>query len=343
MQRSVRISPFFLILILSLSSCSREPELRPVRQTQLKLGTFVTISIYDTGRPDRDKRRALSGAFALIDSLDRIASAQRDSSELNLVSLRAGQGKVKASPLLFHILRLGDQVARETGGAFDPTIGAVSQLWGFSTDHPHLPDSSDIRKALSLVDYHAVQLDSPWVKLERRGMRLDLGGIAKGTAIDLVMKRLLQLGFRDIMIDAGGDLGIHSSETTRGKIRVWIRHPRKAEGTFANFYADSGAVATSGDYEQYFEVGGLRYCHILNPKTGYPDSDLASVTVVSRSAEVADAYATGIFVLGWKRGIEFAKHHPELGIILVQVKEKKLRYWVSENMKNRLKVVDDKI
>ncbi len=307
------------------------------------MGTFVSISVYDKDVPQKEKEWAIKRAFAVIDSVDTLASRQRPNSELSRINRVAAERPVEISPLLFHIVRLGLRVARQTDGVFDPTVAPLLDLWGFTTDSMRVPPAAAIQKTLPRVDYRMVQIDSPRVVFDHPQMGIDFGGIAKGTAIDLALRELRKQGMQDVMIDAGGDLGIHSSEFTRGRIRVWIRHPRRDGELFGFFYQDSGAVATSGDYEQYFEKDGRRYCHILNPDTGYPDSDLMSVTVVMGSAEVADAYATGIFVMGWQAGIEFAKKHPELGVVLIARGDGKLKYWASENMKKRLKVVDDKL
>lgn len=304
------------------------------------MGTVVQISLYDPGRSRADKKEAIRRAFRAIEGMERVASRQKATSELSRLNRKSGGAAVPVSPTLFHILRQSLRVARESGGAFDPTVGPLLELWGFGGDSLRLPSAKAIRSVLPLVDFHKVLLDSPTVRLAIPGMRLDLGGIAKGTAIDRAMDTLLSLGFRDVMIDAGGDLGIHSSGATRGRIRVWIRHPRKSGAFFAYFCQDSGAVATSGDYEQFFVQEGKRYHHLLNPVTGYPDSDLISVTVVAPRAELADAMATAAFVMGWNRARKFAAQQPNFQFLLVRQEGDSLIYWATTKLAEKLHIVD---
>jgi thiamine biosynthesis lipoprotein len=216
-------------------------------------------------------------------------------------------------------------------------------LWKFGETQPQKPEVIEIKNRLSLVNYQNVQLETSQIKFSQKNMAIDLGGIAKGTAIDAAVDQLKNAEMKDFMIDAGGDLAIHSSKLTQGKIRVWIRHPRKPEILFGYFYLNNGFVATSGDYEQYFQENGQRFHHIINPKTGFPDSDLISVTVIAKTAELADAYSTGIFVMGRENGIRFVKNHPEIEAVLLSKGKEKINYWASESIMEKIHIVDDSI
>ncbi len=332
---------FAILLAILNFNCSKKTE--PFRRNQLKMGTYVSVSIYDRNLSQETLSKAVSEVFETIDDIESVTSRHMVSSELNKLNNGEADNWIIVDTLLHKVIRRGLKVSEKTGGLFDPTIAPVLDLWNFNQNSPQKPEIGEINKKLPLVNYKYVQLNSGRVKFLQSGMAIDLGGIAKGTAIDAAAKVLKSAGFRDFLIDAGGDLAIHSSELTAGKIRIWIRHPRKMESFFGYLFLNEGCVATSGDYEQYFEQNGQRYFHLINPDTGFPDSDVVSVTVVANSAELADAYSTGIFIMGWEKGIKFAKTHLELGIVILAEDSNKIKYWISESLMKKIQIVDDSL
>jgi len=330
----------FIGFFLSLDCSSK---LEPFRQTQLKMGTYVSISIFDK---NISKEKMLSGtasAFKAIDEIEHVSSRHLKSSELNLLNQNAANNWFTTSTKLFEIIKSGLTIANICDGNFDPTITPILDLWQFGTDNPRRVTNEEISEILPQVDFTDIKINSNKIRFSNPNVSLDLGGIAKGSAIDAATKDLRKNGFHDFMIDAGGDLAVQSSELTKGNIRIWIRHPRKMELLFGYFFLDNGFVATSGDYEQYFIEHEKRYHHIINPKSGFPDSDVSSVTVVTETAELADGYATGIFVMGWEKGIKFVKTHPELQVIILKVGNDKIKYWASESLMEKLQIVDDSL
>ncbi len=307
------------------------------------MGTYVSISIFDRHFTEPQLAVAMTQAFAAVDEVEAVASHQNLASDVNQLCRQAGTGWIPVDPVLFQIIHSGCEIAAQTAGAFDPTIAPICDLWGFGAAQPHKPDRLQIEKMLPLVNYRNVDLDSPRVQLRLPAMSLDLGGIAKGAAVDAAVRELERNGLRNFMVDAGGDLAIRSSRLTHGKIRVWIRHPRKSDGFFAYFMQDSGSVATSGDYEQYFEAEGQRFCHLINPKNGYPDSDLISVTVRTATTEVADALATALFVMGWEKAVTFVQQHPQLEVVLLKAEGNKIHYWASAGLLKKIQIVDDSL
>ncbi len=332
---------FLIFCIISVLGCGQK--IQPVRQTQLKMGTYVSISIYTRNGAAGDLSGAFRAAFQAIDEVEATASRHLNSSRLTELNQHGATEEMPVDPLLFGVIRNSLNVAAQTDGAFDPTIAPMLDLWGFGKEKPHKPPQNEISALLPRINFRDVLIDSPAVRFAQPGMAIDLGGIAKGTAIDAAARALRKTGVKDFMVDAGGDLAIHSSELTRGKIRIWIRHPRKMDALFGYFFLDSGYVATSGDYEQFFEENGKRYCHILNPKTGYPDSDVLSVTVLAKTAELSDAYATAIFVMGGEKGIAFARQHPELQVVILFRGDGKINYWASDTLLKKIGIVDDSL
>ncbi|RKX54312.1 MAG: FAD:protein FMN transferase [Thermotoga sp.] len=199
------------------------------------------------------------------------------------------------------VLKKALYFAEITGGAFDPTVGVLVKLWGFNDGNYRIPSDEEIRDALKHVGYENVEISGNKVRL-KNGALLDLGGIAKGYAVDRaiqIAKRYDQkaTGF----IDAGGDIGIIGPKFGGSDWVIGIRNPRYKENsdeTIDVVYMKDGAIATSGDYERYFIKDGKRYHHIFNPKTGYPSHGIISATVIAQSCADADALATAIFNLG---------------------------------------------
>ena len=307
------------------------------------MGTYVSISIFDKNISKEKISSGVTSAFKAIDKIEQVSSRHLQSSELNLLNKNAGKNWVIPSRELFKIIQTSVKVATVCEGNFDPTIAPILDLWQFGSDNPQKPTNKELNSILPQVDFNKIQIDSNKIWFSNPNVSLDLGGIAKGSDIDAATNDLRKNGFQDFMIDAGGDLAVHSSELTKGNIRIWIRHPRKMEVLFGYFFLDEGFVATSGDYEQYFIEDEQRYHHIINPKSGYPDSDVISVTVVAESAELADGFATGILVMGWENGIEFAKKHQELQVIILRTENDKIKYWASESLLEKLQIVDDSL
>ncbi len=332
-----------VVLLFVFSGCSRNSSIPFLRQTRLQMGTFVTITIYEKNKSMKDEK-ALQAAFQRIKDIEDKTSYFIRNDEVWQVNAFAGRRGVPVDSDLVVLARESEKISRWTNGAFDVTVGPLRRLWNFDSTRTTLPDSEAIASLLPLVDFRHFVLRGTSLYLTRPGMQIDLGGIAKGYAVDEAMKVLQENGITDAMVDAGGDFRTIASTLTRGKRKVWIRHPRKSQGFFGWFPMDSGCVATSGDYEQFFVINGVRYHHILNPATGWPARGCVSVTIKAPSTMEADALATGIFVLGPKKGLQVIEAHPEIeGVILFKKSPTELGYLVSSGLKKKLTVVDTTI
>jgi thiamine biosynthesis lipoprotein len=187
-----------------------------------------------------------------------------------------------------------------------------------------------------------------FIYFRQSGMAIDLGGIAKGYAVDRGLAILQQAGFRDAMITAGGDLRTVSSPLTAGRRYIWIRHPRPAHSDsaasdtatefFGKFRLDAGAVSTSGDYERFFIKNGQRYHHIIDPHTGYPARRSISATVIAKNSVIADALSTTIFVLGPERGIAVADSLPDVEAMIIYQDQQQIKWRATESFKNKLEI-----
>ncbi len=231
-------------------------------------------------------------------------------------------GRAVLSGDLLDTVRESLRVARESGGAFDPAIWALTRLWDFD-EGGRLPKREEIKIARAYVDYKQVsikELDgNRALVILPRGFGLDLGGIAKGEIVDLLADYLNRLGYDQFLIEAGGDILVSGLKIDR-KWRIGIRHPRRLNEFLAIIpfgrRGERMSIVTSGDYEQYFVKNGIRYNHIIDPRTGYPARDVVSVTVIDTSCRRADALSTAAFVLGYSEGLSFLEREGVEGLLV---------------------------
>jgi thiamine biosynthesis lipoprotein len=283
----------FLLVMIVLSGCS-EP--RPHQETRFMMGTLVDVMIYP------DTKTAPEAAGLAYERLLQVEAAAHPSKEGSpLFQIRQGKG-ARIEEDLARILETAMDVSRAAPGAFDPTLGEVVDLWGFGRDDPHLPGPEEIKRALANAGYDRV----PGGQCCREGQEIwfDLGGVAKGYAVDEAVRVLLKAGVRAGIVNAGGDLRSFGVRPRRGYWKIGVQDPGNPQELAGVLEVKDAAVATSGDYQRYFEEGGIRYHHILDPATGYPaHSGLRGTTVIASDCATADALATAVFVLGPAKGL----------------------------------------
>jgi thiamine biosynthesis lipoprotein len=248
---------------------------------------------------------AAGECFALFRRLDLLMSEWKEGSPLSAVNRAAGVAPVEIPEELFELLDRSVELGRETGGAFDVSWAALWGLWDFRAPLPNVPAPAEIEARRRLIDYRRLVLDraAGTAFLPEAGMKLGLGAIGKGYALERAAELLAARGFEDVMLVGGGQV------VTRGRRggrpwRVGLRDPRgAADEVFARVELEDASLSTSADNESYFVVDGRRYHHILDPRSGWPAaSGLRSATVLHRDATLADALSTALLVLGWERG-----------------------------------------
>jgi len=303
-------------------------DLEVVRRAGFGMGTFVQVVAAGPGA-----QAAADAALQEIERLERLLDRFDPASPVSAINAQAGRGLVEVPAEVGEVVALALDIARRTGGAFDPTVAPLVDLWGFGSvgqgEPPSRPPSPQaIEQVRRQVDYTAVRLeregDVVRVGLTRAGMALDLGGIAKGYAADRAVAVLRAGGVSSALVDVGGEVAVLGGRpATAGSRkggegwRVGIRHPRDPQGLLTTLELTTGAVATSGDYERFFEWEGRRYHHLIDPRTGWPATGLISVSVLHESAAVADALATAVMVLGPHRGQALVREWPGAQALLV--------------------------
>lgn len=287
------------------------------------MDTLIQIKVYCE---DSEKgRQALEKAFAAFerihDTTDRFQKNGQTAAANDVVKINenAGVKPVTVSADTIKMIERSNHFAGLTGGAFDITIGPVMDLWGFGKGEQHVPADAEINRVLSLVDYRKVKVDpeSMTAFLTKPGMSMDLGGVAKGYATDEAVNALREMGIQHAIINAGGNVYALGDKPDGSPWRVGVQDPRGDKDIIAVLYLKDKAAVTSGDYQRYFEEGGVRYHHIVNPSTGKQAGDVMQTTVVTDSAADADILSTTVFVLGAQDGMSFMRGLPAAGAIFV--------------------------
>ena len=294
------------ILLAGVAARFVRTEDRETRITFPALGTFATI-IIETPR-GTDPQPLLRGADSLIRHLERETGCFPGQGVEALND--AGRASLRElDPDLLDVILLSDSLQRATSGYFDPTAGALVRAWGFP-DSPEVPSGETLDSCLRVTGWGLLELGRDSL-IMRPGMRLDFGAVAKGHAVDRVFEYLVSRGASSCLVEVGG-------EVRCGGGRLWrvaVRHPRN-RGYFRVFAMESGALATSGDYECYVLRGGVRYSHVINPFTGYPGDGAQSATVHAPSCAVADAFATAA-VIGGREAVEGFTLGDRMGVLLL--------------------------
>lgn len=270
--------------------------------TQVHMGVQARIVLY---APDTSAAQAAArDAFDRIAELDAIMSDYRPDSELMELVQRAGEGPVRISDDLFAVLQTSQRLARASDGAFDVTIGPVVQLWRTARREARLPDDSLLAKAMSRSGWHRLRLDamSQTASLETEGMLLDLGGIAKGYAADEAVASLRASGIHHALIEFGGDIVASAPPPDEPGWRVTVPLSGDRSRELVIAYE---AVSTSGDAQQFVEIDGRRYSHVVDPRSGIGLTSRIAVTVVAPRGVLSDALATALSIMGPEEGSTF--------------------------------------
>ncbi|MBP3215262.1 MAG: FAD:protein FMN transferase, partial [Clostridium sp.] len=285
-------------VLLTAGACKRKAE--PLSETRFQLNTCVTITLYD--KPDKE---ILEGAFSLVKEYEGIFSKTIETSEVYRINHRKpGEDTFTLSDDTAALLREALEYAEKTDGAYDITIEPVSTLWNFSENPGEVPPDTEIREAVSRVDYRNISLSGNTLTFRTDDVTIDLGSIAKGYIADRVKDYLVNAGVKSAIINLGGNV-LCVGDKEGNPFRIGLQKPFSDHSdTFGSLEIRDMSVVTSGVYERNFIKDGRNYHHILDPKTGYPcESGLVAVTIVSSRSVDGDALSTSCFLLGPERGI----------------------------------------
>ena len=302
-----------------------ESLLKRYQVSELHMGTQVTIVLYATN--DESANQGFRAAFSRVGNLDAILSDYRSDSELSRLSQSAPKsaaGPARAVPLssdLWRVLNHSQQLSRRTHGAFDVTVGPLTRLWRRARRQRAMPSENKLQQAMAAIGYQWLELDNDnrTATLLRSEMRLDLGGVAKGYVTDAALKELATLGIDHALVNAGGDMSMgRAPPGTRGW-KVGVAPLDATQEPSKLLLLEDGAIATSGDAWQFVEIGGRRYSHIVDPRTGLGLTSRSSVTVVAEDGMTADALASAVSVLGPEKGLALIHQTPGTSALVIRV------------------------
>jgi thiamine biosynthesis lipoprotein len=329
------------------SSSSALPPPRPfvpvrvVDDTQHAMGTHLSFAAYTTPTLGEAAVHALfTAAGDEIRRIETLMTTWRADSELSRVNAAAGHDKVVVSPETFEVVLAAIHTSEISEGTFDITFESLHGLWKFDQDlDPHPPTAAAVKALLPRVGYRHVHLDaaSHTVFLDQEGTKISLGGIAKGYAVDKAARVLEHAGLTSFFVQAGGDLYTRGKKPDGSPWSAGVRDPRGPEGSyFALLHVSDHAFSTAGDYERSYVVGGTRYHHIIDPRTGYPATATRSVTIWAPTALVADEIDDAVFILGPEKGLALVESLDGVGAVIVDAHNK---VWVSRRLEGSLELL----
>ncbi|GJL55996.1 MAG: thiamine biosynthesis lipoprotein ApbE [Nitrospirales bacterium] len=324
----------FILLIFSLVLCEvGVAKDAMIKRSQYLMGTLVFVT--GIAPDDATARQAVDAGLKEIRRLEELLSTWIPESELSRVNAAAGQHAVKVSAETLNLLDHSLEMDRLTGGSFNIALGPAVVAWNVS-EKGRVPTQRELDAVYSLIDLSQLQLDrhTRTVSLARPGMQIDVGGIGKGFAADLAAEVMETSGATAGVIAISGDIKTFGRMPDGQKFVFGIQHPRKEQGhVLATIELENEAVSTAGDYQRYFEQDGIRYHHILDPKTLHPARLAQSVTVIASRGVIADGLDTGIFVMGPKKGMALIERLPEVEGVIVDAQG---NVFVSSGVKGRL-------
>ncbi|MFZ3132028.1 MAG: FAD:protein FMN transferase [Desulfosporosinus sp.] len=311
-------SLIMLIFLIFLTSCGPA---NPYEADAFAMGTVISQEVYGA-----NSQKTSDEVIAKIKYLEALMTINTPGGDVNKLNDNAGKGYVELDPETMSVLQSARKISELSGGAFDVTVGPVVKAWDIGTDNPRIPTDTTLKNLISLIGYADVHLDEAGNKasLQKPGQMIDVGGIAKGYAGDVAKAIYQRNGHKSAFINLGGNVVALGNKPDGSAWNIGIQNPRSETGEVVGaVQVTDKAVVTSGDYQRYFEKDGRRYCHIIDPHTGYPaESGLMSVTIIASSSTEADGLSTACFILGLDKGLDLVERYGPAEAIFITTDKK---------------------
>jgi len=308
-----------------------------IKKRESLLGTIVEITVSDRDKSPQVIKNAINKAFGEIKRVELLLSRFYPESDISRINADACIRPTKVAQETIAILKKAILFSRLSDGAFDITVFPLAELWGIrQNQRKNAPGHKEIQLALEKVGYQHIDVmkREQSIFLGRPEMSLDLGGIAKGYAVDQAITILKEAGIKSALVNAGGDIYCLGQRKKNSNWRIAVQDPRKRGAFLTTLEVKDKAIASSGDYENYIEIRGQKYSHLINPKSGYPSRELpAGVTVLASDCLTADALATSVFILGPVQGVKIINQLDGVEAIIASTKENKLDILFSRGLK----------
>jgi thiamine biosynthesis lipoprotein len=292
-------------------------------RVQKLMGNRFELSVVSDNEIWANER--IDSAIAEISRIEQLLTTFKADSQTNQINENAGIIPVKVDKEVFELIQRSLRISALTQGAFDITYGSIDKsLWNFDAQMTALPDCGTALKMVELIDYQKVILDKEktTVFLQEKGMRIGFGGIGKGYAAEMAKRLMIQEGVQSGIVNASGDLTTWGLQPDGKQWTIGIADPNHKNRPFSYLNISNMAVATSGDYEKFVMIDGKRYSHTINPQTGLPVTGIKSVTIIAPNAEIADALATPVTVMGVKVGLDLINQIKGIGCVIVDDHDK---------------------
>jgi thiamine biosynthesis lipoprotein len=309
----------FVLAVTLLFACAGSARAEWYAREEAIMGTRIAVELAAGDAAAAEK--AIDAVIAEMHRIDVLMSVYKPDSQVSRVNRDAAAGPVKVDPELAALVARALEFSEMSGGAFDITYASVGYLYDYRA-HKH-PSDSQIAAALPGINWRHVVVDLPasTIRFTRPGVRIDLGGIAKGYAVDTSIAILQTLGITHATVTAGGDSRIIGDRDGRPWI-VGIRHPDDKDRVIARIPLEDAAISTSGDYERYFDEGGVRYHHIIDPKTGKSPHGVRSVTIIAPTSTLAEGLTKSVFIMGPERGLALVEGKTDCDAVVVTAEGK---------------------
>ncbi len=333
-KKTLKPLAFFFLFIFSLStfvSCSKSTKTsEPLERTELLMGTVVTITLYDS-----DDEEILNKVFNKVKELESILSINENGTLVDKINDAAGISPVKADDYTYTVVKKGVEYSKLSNGLFDISVGPIVKLWSIGLPEAKVPTQEEINEKLPLIGYNNIELndDDKTIYLKKKGMMIDLGGIAKGYTADVISELLTEEGVKSAIINLGGNVFAHGKKINGSDWRIGIQNPfSERGGIIGTITTNNKSIVTSGIYERYIEENGIKYHHILSPKTGYPyENEIAGITIVSNKSIDGDALSTSVFAMGVEEGMKFVNSIDGIDAIFI-TKDNKV--YITDSLKD---------
>lgn len=286
-------------------------------ESSILMGSSFEITVV---AEDEDfAKESLAIAKKEIIRIEDLISSWDQKSETSRINRNAGIAAVEVSKELFDLIFRAQQISKLSSGAFDLTFAAIDKLWNFDGKESEMPNPDTLKASVFHIGYQLIELDeeSLTVFLPKKGMKIGFGAIGKGYAADRAKQLLVERGVLGGIINASGDMNTWGTKPDGSSWTIGIVNPMNKKKVFSWFSLEHNAVVTSGDYEKFTQINGRRYSHIIDPRTGIPSQGIVSCTVFAGKAELADAIATAIFVMGVESGLFLIDQLPNIEAILI--------------------------
>lgn len=309
-----------ILLIFSLtifSGCSKDNKVtEPISRNEILMGTVVTVTLYDS-----NDESILDKVFNKVKDLESTLSINENGTLVDKINESAGIEPVKVDYDTYTVIKKGLEYAKLSNGLFDISVGPIVKLWNIGLPEAKVPTPEEIDSKLPLIGYSDVELndEESTVFLKRQGMMIDLGGVAKGYTADVISDILTEEGVKSAIIDLGGNIFAHGKKVNGDDWRIGIQNPYSDRGDIVGtITVKNKSIVTSGIYERYIEKDGIKYHHILSPKTGYPyENEIAGITIISDKSSDGDALSTSVFAMGVEEGMKFVNTQEGIDAIFV--------------------------